>query len=698
MFPAHVRLGLRHAARFSCLLSCLSAKICFAGTGTGPVNAAAATGLDLSGMDRSIAPGDDFFAYANGGWVRATAIPSDKAAWGTFYELAEQTGQRTRGLLEAAVAGNAAAGSEQRKIGDYYSSFMDEAGIEAKGTAPLAAALSRITAIKDRGNLARVLGEDLRADVDPLNATRFHTERLFGLWIAPDFNAPSQYMPYLLQGGLGLPDREYYLSDSARMADIRTKYQAHIAAVLKLAGLSDAEARAARILALELKMAQVHVSREDSEDVLKANNPWKTSELAKRAPGLDWSTYLRAAGLQNCKTLVVWHPKAITGLSALVAAEPLATWKDWLLFHTIDRQSAVLPKAFVDQHFAFYGHTLSGTPQLTERWKRGVAMTNAALGDAVGQLYVQKFFPPDSKRQVQAMVENIRAAFAERIDKLDWMAPATKAKAKEKLSTLYVGVGYPERWTDYSGFKVVRGDALGNAERAELFEYQHSLTKLGKPVDLTEWAMTPQTVNAVNLPLQNALNFPAAILQPPFFDPAASAAVNYGAIGSTLGHEISHSFDDQGAQFDAHGKLLDWWTKEDRAHFTAAGVTLASQFDAYRPLPDLHVNGKLTLSENIADLAGLSATHDAWLKSLSGLPVPVVQGLSGEQQFFLAYDRSWRGKIREPALRQLIITNGHAPEQYRADTVRNLDAWYTAFDVKPGQALYLAPKDRVRVW
>jgi len=663
-----------------------------------PAPPLAPQGTDLAGMDHSVAPGDDFFAYANGQWVRSTAIPQDKSAWGTFSELAEATSQRTRSLLEEAALQGAPAGSELRKIGDYYAAFMDEAAIEARGTAPLKSALERVAAVQDRASLATVLGEDLRADVDPLNSTNFHTDRLFGLWVAPDFNSPNRYVPYLLQGGLGLPDREYYVASSPRMAEIRAKYQAHIEAVFRLAGIEGGAAKAARVLALETKMARLHVSRADSEEVRKANNPWPTTEFAARAPGLAWEQFFRAAQLDKSATLIVWHPSATRGLSALAASEPLDAWRDWLAFHAIERLSGFLPKSFVTEHFAFYGKTLSGTPELAERWKRGVRATNLALGDGVGKLYVKKYFPPSQKAQVQAMVDAIRAAFASRIDKLDWMAPATKAKAKEKLATLYVGVGYPEKWIDYSGLEVVRGDAAGNAQRAELFEYRRCLAKLNQPVDSTEWAMTPQTVNAINLPVQNALNFPAAILQPPFFDPAAPPAVNYGAIGSTIGHEISHSFDDQGAQFDAHGKLLDWWTQEDRAHFEAAGAKLAAQYDAYRPLPDLHVNGKLTLSENIADLAGLCAAHDAWRKSAGGREVAAVRGESGQQQFFLAYAQTWRTKMREPALRQQIITDGHAPAQYRADIVRNLDAWYPAFDAKLGQALYLAPKDRVRVW
>jgi putative endopeptidase len=649
-----------------------------------------------TGMDTSVLPGNNFFRYANGGWFAATEIPADRSSWGTDAVLAEEAARRTAELLDKALA--EPAGSDARKAADYYASYMDEAAIEAKGLTPLRPVLARLSTVKSRQELARLLGEELRADVDPLNNTNFHTDRLFGLFVSADMNGGGRSMPYLLQGGLGLPERTYYLDASARMADIRAKYQAHIASVLRLAHIPDGEAKALRILALETKMAQVHVSREDSEDALKGNNPWKRTDFASRAPGLDWVAYFKAAGLDQAPVVVVWHPSATIALSALVSSEPLSTWKDYLTFHAIDRRAPLLPEAFVEESFAFYGRTLTGTPQLSERWKRAVAATNGALGDAVGQLYVKRYFPAEAKAQVQAMVKNIIAAFGTRIDRLEWMAPRTKLKAKEKLATLYVGVGYPERWIDYASLRVVPKEALGNAERAGLFEYRRRLAQLARPLDLTEWWMTPQTVNAVNLPLQNALNFPAAILQPPYFDPKAAPSVNYGAIGATIGHEISHSFDDQGSQFDAHGRLADWWTPDDLAHFKASGAQLAAQFDGYHPFPDLAVKGKQTLSENIADLAGLSASHDAWLLSLGGKPSSTAQGFSGEQEFFLSYGQSWRTKAREPVLRQRIIADGHAPDEYRADTVRNLDAWYLAFDVKPGEALYLAPQDRVRLW
>jgi predicted metalloendopeptidase len=416
----------------------------------------------------------------------------------------------------------------------------------------------------------------------------------------------------------------------------------------------------------------------------------KREALAEKTPGVDWAVLLEAAGLNNAPSFIVWHPAAVTGLSALVAKAPLDVWKDWLAFHAVNQVTAFLSKAFVDEGFSFYGKTLNGTPQQRARWQRGVDATSVALGEVVGKLYVARHFPPEAKAKVRAMVDDLTKAFGSRIDALDWMTAATKAKAKEKVKTLYVGVGYPDKWVDTT-LQIVKGDALGNRQRAEQFEYRRQLAKLTQPVDRTEWWMTPQTVNAVNLPLQNALNFPAAILQPPFFDPARDAAANFGAMGATIGHEISHSFDDQGSQFDAQGRLANWWTPQDLDHFKAAGEALAAQYDAYRPFPDLALNGHQVLSENIADLAGLAAAYDAYHLSLNGKP-------AADQDFFVSFAQSWRNKAREESIRLQVTTDGHSPDEYRAATVRNLDPWYTAFSITPAQRMYLPPEKRVRVW
>jgi putative endopeptidase len=648
-------------------------------------------------MDRSTKPGDDFFGYANGAWARTATIPADQPLWGVGTMLVEEADGRTRDLLEKSGR-EAAAGSDARKAGDYYAAFMDEASIERRGVVPLKERLDRIAKIADRRALAQVLGGSLRADVDALNNTDFYTDNLFGLWVAQDFNDPTHNTGYLLQGGLGMPDREYYLSEEEAMRATRTKYSAHVVTILSLAALPEPQQTADRILDLETKLARAHASRQDSGEVQKANNPWTRAEFTEKAPGLDWPAFFAAAGLSSQDRFIVWQPAAITSEAALVASEPLETWKAYLQYQTLNHWSNLLPKAFAVERFDFYGKVLSGTEQIADRWKRAVAATNEALGDAVGKLYVERFFAPDAKAKAQAMVGDLKAAFGRRIEALEWMAPQTKAKAKEKLQTLIVGVGYPDTWRDYSGLQVARDDALTNAMRSEEFDYRRNVAKLQQPVDRHEWWMTPQTVNAVNLPIQNALNFPAAILQPPFFDPGADAALNYGAIGAVIGHEVSHSFDDTGSQFDATGKLANWWQTDDFAHFRSAASRLVAQYNAYQPLPGVSVNGQQTLGENIADVAGLAAAYDAYRASSKGSTSKIEDGLSGDQRFFLSYAQSWRDKIREPLLRQIVLTDGHAPSQYRADCVRNLDAWYAAFNVQPGDTLYLAPGDRIRVW
>ena len=655
-------------------------------------------GIAVANMDVSVKPGDDFYQYANGGWMKRTEIPPDRGRVGVFSRLADLSNQRTVGLIEEAAKANAPAGSNARRIAGLYNSYMDEAAIEAKGLAPLRPQLDAIAAINDKRELARALGESLRADVDALNNTHFHTPNLFGLWVAPGFNDSEHYTAYLLQGGLQLPDREYYLGDSARMRDIRTKYQSHILTMLKLAGLSDTDARVEHIVELEHAIAEKHISLAENEDVHKANNAWKQSDFATKAPGLDWTEYFRAAGLSKQTSFIVWQPTAFTGESALVASTALDTWKDWLTFHLIDAYAGVLPKAFNDERFGFFGKVLSGTPEQRPRWQRGVDLVNGLLGDAVGQIYAQRYFPPEAKAEAQAMVSNIISAFRKRIDALTWMDPKTKAEAQAKLTTLYVGIAYPETWRDYSAYEVKADDIFGNMWRGSLFDYHREVARLGLPVDRKEWSMTPQTVNAVNLPLQNALNFPAAILQPPFFDPQAPAAANYGAIGSVIGHEISHTFDTEGSAFDSKGRVRNWWTTADLAHFDASTAKLAAQYDAYKPFPDISVNGKQTLAENIADVAGISAAYDGYRASLAGKTAPTQDGYSGDQQFFIAFGQNWGSKSREAALRQQVMTDPHSPAQFRADTVRNIDSWYSAFDVQPDEKLYLVPSERVQIW
>lgn len=653
-------------------------------------------GLTVGNMDPSVRPGDDFFEYTNGAWLKRTEIPSDRPGISGFATLDTLSNKRTAAIVEDIAKGNVSAGSGARKVADLYNSYMDEAGIEAKGLSPIRPQLDAIAGIHDKRELARALGQTLRADVDALNNTNFHTPNLFGLWVAPGFNDSEHYAAYLMQGGLQLPDREYYLSDSEHMRKLQTQYQAHVATMLKLAGFTDADGRATRLIELEHAIAEKHISLADDEDIHKANNTWKKSDFDVKAPGLDWSEYFKAAGLSKQSSFIVWQPTAFTGEAALVASTPLDTWKDWLAYHLIEGYA--MPKAFADERFNFFGKTLFGVPEQRPRWQRGIQVVNARLGDEVGKIYAQRYFPPEAKAQVETMVANIVAAFRKRIDALTWMDPSTKAEAQAKLNTLYVGIGYADTWRDYSAYEVKADDLIGNLWRGSLFEYQYQVGRLGKSIDRKEWTMEPQTVNAVNLPLQNALSFPAAILQPPFFDPQAPPAYNYGAIGTVIGHEISHTFDTEGSAFDSKGRVRDWWTPADLAHFQAATAQLAAQYDTYRPFPDLAVNGKQTLAENIADVAGLAAAYDAFQTSLAGQAAPTQDGFTGDQQFFIAFGQSRAGKARPESLRQQVMTDPHAPTQYRVATVRNIDAWYTAFHVEAGEKLYLAPADRVRIW
>jgi putative endopeptidase len=654
-----------------------------------------AAGIDISGMDRSVDPGDDFFLYANGAWFDKAEIPADRTSLGVFQGIATEVAKRNAALITDAAK---AKTPEAKMVADYYAAFLNEAAIESKGTGPIKAELAQIAALKDKKQLASFLGGQLRADVDPLNATNFYTDRLFGLWVSADFNNPSRNVPYLLQGGLGMPDRDYYTQTDDGSKEVQAKYRTHIAAMLKLADIADPEKKAQRIYDIENAIAQVHATRDESSNVYKANNPWQMSEFAEKAPGLDWKAFFKAARLDGQPMVMAWHPQAITGISALVASQPLDVWQDYLTFRTIERASGLLPKALADESFNFNGKVLFGARAQRPRDQRAVNATSGALGDIVGKMYVDKYFPPKAKTEIEELVKNIKTAFRARIDKLDWMTADTKAKAKAKVDTIYVGVGYPERWQSYAGLVIKNDDALGNAQRVGMLNYNQALAKLKQPVDKHEWWMTPQTVNAVNLPLQNALNFPAAILLPPFFDPDAPAVVNYGGIGSIIGHEISHSFDATGALFDDQGKLANWWKPEDLAHFQASGKMLAEQYDTYEALPGLHLKGKQVLDENIADLAGLAAAYDGYRAGYGGKEAPSANGLTGDQQFFVAYAQAHRGKMRDQTLRAIIMTDGHSPDRWRAYTVRNMDAWYAAFHVTPDKKLYLAPEARVKVW
>ncbi len=654
-------------------------------------------GIELASMDTSAKPGDDFYAYANGGWMKTNEIPADRSNIGGFWIASEQTEKNLAALLAELEDSEPEAGTDAARVKAYYDAFLDSATIDRLGMAPIQPDLQRIAAIGDKTGLARALGANVRADVDPLNATDMNTENLFGVFVSQAL-AEREVMPYLLQGGLGMPEREYYLSSDPAMRANQAAYRKYIADLLTAAAIPDAAAKAQRIWDLELKIARAHATREESDDWANAKAIWTKDDFARRAPGLDWNAFFEAAQLGSQQKFNAYHAGAIPKLAALVASEPLESWKDWMTFHQINQNTSVLPSKLDQLSFAFFGTQLTGAEEQRPRDKRALAAVNANIGDALGKLYTEKYFPASAKAQTEAMVDNIKAAFARRIDALEWMAPETKAEAKAKVESMEVGVGYPDTWTDYSSLELSPDAAYANKQAAEQAYYRQQLAKIGKPLDRREWWMNAQLVNAVNLPVQNAMNFPAAILQRPFYDPSADPAFNYGAIGSVIGHEISHSFDDQGAAFDRTGLMRNWWTDADLATFKRNGKALADQYDLYEPLPGLNVKGQLTLGENIADLAGLAAAYDAYRASLDGKEAPVIDGFTGDQRFFIAYAQAWRTMMREAQMRQRIATDGHAPGQYRALTVRNLDAWYDAFGVKEGDKLYLPPEKRVRIW
>ncbi|MEA3081163.1 MAG: putative endopeptidase [Sphingomonadales bacterium] len=638
-------------------------------------------GFDLSGMDRSVASGDDFYLYANGTWVKNTPIPADKASTGIFEQLQDLSDERTHGLLEAAKA------DPTSKIGAAYASFLDTAAIEAKGLKPIAPWLNRIKSVTSQAGYAALAAE----------ADRNGVGIPFGAGISQDSKNPDSYVLQLRQSGLGMPDRDYYLSPDPKLAETKTDYQAHVARMLTLAGEPNAAARAAAIVVFETGIATASWTRIDSRDADKTYNRMSVADLTRLAPGFDFRTYFRGIGTP-VNTVIVGQPTAIAGIAALIAKTPIGVLRDQLLVRSLQTFASVLPKAIDAENFAFNGTVLSGTPQQLPRWKRAVQFTSAVLTDDVSRIYVAKYFPPATKAAADDMVRNIIGAMNARIERLDWMSPETKVKAHAKLAAFTPRIGYPTQWRDYSALSVKPDDAFGNALRAAHWAHQYNVTKLGKPIYRWEWGLTPMTVNAQANPTLVAITFPAAILQPPFFDPSADPAVNYGGIGAVIGHEMSHHFDDQGSKFDATGRLTQWWTDADVAKFKALSQRLVDEYDRYEPLPGFHVKGALTLGENSADLAGLNSAYDAYHNSLGGREAPVIGGMTGDQRFYLGWAQVWRRNYREANLRQRLLTDPHAPSNARANIVRNMDPWYQAFGVQPGQKLYLSPADRVRIW
>jgi putative endopeptidase len=639
-------------------------------------------GFDLAGMDRSIAPGESFYRYANANWERTTEIPADRSNYGMFTVLDDLSSQRTRIILDEAMA---APGS---RIGDFYASFMDEAAVDAAGIAPLRPTMARIRAIADRSQWAAESGRMFREG----------TTAPFNGFVGSDDRIPTEMIVRLTQSGLGLPDRDYYLRDEAALADKRNAYQAYLAQLLTLAGEADAAPRAAAVLAFERRLAQVHWTRIENRDDEKTYNKWALADFARLAPGFDWTRYFEATGLSGQRNILVSQPSAFTGTARAVAETPLPVLKDYMLLRLVDNAAPYLSRPFVDANFAFRGTVLNGTPQNEPRWKRGVTLVTQSIPDDISRIYVERHFPPEAKAAADELVRNVIAAMDRRLAGLTWMAPETKLRARAKLAAFTPKIGYPDRWLDYSSVAISRGNLIQNIMNATEFEYRRNLNKLGRPVDRSEWGMTPMTVNAYANPVWNEIVFPAAILQPPFFDPHADPAVNYGGIAAVIGHEISHHFDDQGSRYDQTGALREWWTPEDRTRFNALTAQLVAQYDLYEPLPGRRIQGALTLGENIADLAGLTVAYDAYRHALNGRPAPVLNGLTGDQRFYLGWAQIWRRKYREANLLQRLLTDPHSPSEQRAAVVRNLDPWYAAFVPVPGQALYLAPERRVRIW
>ncbi|HET9620180.1 MAG TPA: M13 family metallopeptidase [Kofleriaceae bacterium] len=657
-----------------------------------PRAAIGAYGFDAAGMDTSVPPGQSFYHYADGTWLKTTKMPADKSNFGMFTVLSDKADEHVKEILEATTG---APGTNEQRIADYYKTFMDEAAIEALGIKPIQGDLDAIAKIKDAGG---VVAQFAAASRRRGSGTPFRTV------VEQDDREPEKYIPNLTQGGLGLPDRDMYDDKKAQFAKLRDGYKKYIAQVFTLAGMKDADKRAAAVYALEEKLAATHWTRVENRDPQKTYNKLTIADLQKTAPGVDWKPWLKAVGLDGQPAIIVGQPTAIAGEAKLIKGQPLAVWKDYLALHVISDAAPYLAKPFVDANFEMYGKTLTGTPEIEPRWKRAITNIDRQLGEAVGPLYVAKYFTPQTKAHADQLVKNLLVSMGQRLDGLTWMSPETKAKAKEKLATYSPKIGYPNKWRDYSALKIVAGDAVGNARRAAEFDYNRRLAHLGQPVDREEWGMTPMTVNASYNPVKNEITFPAAILQPPFFDPNADDAVNYGGIGAVIGHEVSHGFDDEGAQYDAKGALKNWWTKDDEAKFKVATAKLVAQYDGYCPIPAADgkpaqcVKGALTLGENIADLAGLTIAYNAYKLSLGGKPAPVIDGTTGDQRFFLGWAQVWRRLYREQEMANRLVTDPHAPSEFRADIVRNIDVWYDAFKPKEGDALYLAPDKRVKIW
>jgi putative endopeptidase len=641
-------------------------------------------GIDLTARNPATAPGDSFFGHVNGGWFAGATIPPDQPLAGVSMDLYSRTQAQLRAIIEESARNPRT--ENERKIGPLYNSFLDEERIESLDAQPLQAELAEIRAARTHADITRMMARNLRG----------YGASLFGIAVIPDVQGERLYTPALDAAGIGLPDRDYYLAEQFRPH--REAYSQYLARTLGMIGWGDAEAVAGRVLAFETRIAEAHWSRTEQRDPNRLYNPMSPAELGAYAPGFDWNAFLTEARLGGTERIIVGQKSAVQKLARLFAGTDPETLRAWLAFRLTNEVSPFLSRRFVENQFAFQ-QVLSGQPQMWPRWQRAVSVVEGTLGEALGQEYVRRHFPASSRRAVQDMVGNLQQAMRRRIEGAGWMSPQTRAEALRKLDRQRVKVGYPDRWRDYSGVRIDAGDLYGNVERAAAFAVDYQFNRIGQPLDRDEWLMTPQTLNAYYHPVQNEIVFPAAMLQAPMFDPNADPAVNYGAIGAVIGHEITHGFDDQGRQFDADGQLRDWWTPEDAARFSAAAGQLAAQYDGYEGVPGANVNGRLTLGENIGDQGGLRLALDAYHASLGGRPAPVIGGYTGDQRLFMAWAQGWRNKMREEQMRMLLVTDVHSPHRWRVDgAVRNFDEWHRAFDVRPGQALYLAPDQRVRVW
>ncbi len=637
-------------------------------------------GLDTAGMDKAVRPGDDFYRYMNGVWEKNTAIPADRSNYGMFTVLDDLSKERTKTILDAMKADPASL------AGRAYASYLDQATVEARGLKPIQPWLAKVRAT-DKAGYAALVAEAQAAGI----------RTAFPNFVGQDDKNPQNYILSMMQGGLGMPDRDYYLLDNEKLAKTRAAYLKHLTTMLEFAGEKDAAARAQAIFDFEKTIARSHWTRIESRDADKTYNKRTPAELAREAPGFDFTSMLTVNG-KPVPELLVAQPGAVAGTARAIAAAPIDVLRDQMLVRSLEAYADLLPDNVANANFAFYGTELQGTPQRMPRWKRAVEFTVSAVPDDVSRVYVERYFPPETKAAMDELVKNVLAAMGRRIDGLEWMTPETKVKAQAKLASFTTKIGYPDRWRDYAGLAIRADDLFGNAWASNHFDFAYDRGKLGQPLRRWEWFMTPMTINAYANFGMNEIVFPAAILQPPFFDPKADAAVNYGAIGAVIGHEISHHFDDQGSKYDAQGRLSTWWTPEDIARFKALSEKLVKQYDAYEPMPGEYVKGALTLGENIGDLAGLAVALDAYHASLGGKPAPVIDGLTGDQRFFLGWAQAWRRNVREAAARQRLLTDPHAPDQYRADIVRNFDQWYDAFKPATDGKLVLKPGDRVRIW